>query len=94
MGARLAQSRGVTVRIEVDEPVLVLGDAVALQRAALNLVENAVKYTPAGGLVELTVGHEDHSRSSASTPHGAARPAGRVWGCRSRDRSSRRPGGR
>ncbi len=61
VGARLARSRGVSVRIDIDEPVQVLGDASALRRATLNLVENAVKYTPSGGRVELTVGREDHA---------------------------------
>ena len=35
------------------------GDAAALQRAYRNLVENAVKYTPAGGKVELALTRED-----------------------------------
>ncbi len=59
VGVRLGQPRGVSVRIRIDEPALVLGDRSALQRAALNLVENAVKYTPSGGLVELTVRRDD-----------------------------------
>ncbi len=61
VGARLARPRGISVRIDIDEPVQVLGDASALRRATLNLVENAVKYTPAGGRVELTVGRENHA---------------------------------
>ena len=61
IGAQLAQPRGVTVRMEVGEPVTVLGDAAALQRAVRNLVENAVKFTPAGGLVEVNV----HSRNAS-----------------------------
>jgi heavy metal sensor kinase len=59
VGARLAQPRGVTVRMEVADPVTVLGDASALHRAARNLIENAVNYTPAGGLVELNVAREN-----------------------------------
>jgi len=59
VGVRLGTARGVAVRIEVDEPVKVRGHAAALRRAALNLVENAVKYTPAGGLVTLNVGRDD-----------------------------------
>jgi two-component system OmpR family sensor kinase len=39
--------------------VTVRGDATALLRAAVNLVENAVRYAPAGGLVQLTAGRED-----------------------------------
>ena len=53
-GARLAQGRGVTVRLGAVEPADVMGDAVALERALLNLVDNAVRYTPSGGKVEIS----------------------------------------
>jgi signal transduction histidine kinase len=36
------------------EPTGVTGDAVALERALLNLVDNAVRYTPSGGKVEIS----------------------------------------
>ncbi|HZW75793.1 MAG TPA: HAMP domain-containing sensor histidine kinase, partial [Caldimonas sp.] len=41
------------------EPATVLGDAARLRQLFLNLATNAIKYTPAGGSVELTlVRHE------------------------------------
>jgi heavy metal sensor kinase len=55
VGARLGKDRGVTVRVGTLRPAAVLGDAGALRRALLNLVENGVKYTPAGGRVEISV---------------------------------------
>ncbi len=54
-GVRLAKGKGVTVRLGTMAPVAVAGDAGALRRALLNLVDNAVKYTPAGGSVEVSV---------------------------------------
>ena len=59
VGTRLAKDRGVTVRVGALAPLAVLGDGGALRRALLNLVENGVKYTPAGGRVELSVAAVD-----------------------------------
>src|SRR5262249_36921874 len=57
--ARLAQSTGVTVHVKHATPVTVVGNAGALRRAVLNLVENAVKYTPSQGTVEISLTHDD-----------------------------------
>ena len=54
-GARLADGRGVVVRLGAVEPLVVHGDPSTLRRALVNLVENAIKYTKAGGKVELSL---------------------------------------
>ena len=59
LGTRLAQGTGVSVRLGEAAPVAVRGEAAALRRAVVNLVENAVKYTPAGGTVTLSLARAD-----------------------------------
>jgi PAS domain S-box-containing protein len=53
---QLARARDLTLAVQVpEEPVLVLGDAPALARVVANVAGNAIKFTPAGGTVTLTV---------------------------------------
>jgi heavy metal sensor kinase len=59
LGTRLAQGTGVSVRLGAATPVTVRGDGPALRRAVVNLVENAVKYTPAHGTVTLSLARAD-----------------------------------
>lgn len=55
----LAASKQISLSLTEEEPVFVLGDSTKLRQLFLNLIENAVKYTPAGGEVRVRVGSKD-----------------------------------
>ncbi len=56
-GELLAEEAGVTMEVATPaEPVIVSVDASRIRQLILNLVTNAVKYTPAGGSVRMQLG--------------------------------------
>ena len=52
----LAEEKGQRLVIEGDEGAAVSGDPVFLRQAIVNLIHNAVKYTPQGGAIRVSVG--------------------------------------
>ena len=54
----LAERKGQRLTLEGPERLMVMGDADRLQEALDNLVSNAVKYSPAGASIMVTLLHE------------------------------------
>ncbi len=67
----LASSSGIELSFSVvnknsDAPVHVLADAVSLQQILLNLINNSIKFTDAGGCVEISARKMDDKTTSLS----------------------------
>jgi two-component system OmpR family sensor kinase len=67
---KMANKQGVTLHLEDLAPVTISGDREQLQRLLLNLIDNAIKYTPAGGSVSLSLHVEDGQAQISVTDTG------------------------
>lgn len=57
-----------------NEPLIVVGDEGRLEQVLHNLVQNAVKYSPAGGTIEVGVGEQDDCACMWVTDEGVGIP--------------------
>jgi heavy metal sensor kinase len=97
----LAEQAGVSVDIRMpSEPVILAADRSRIRQLILNLVENAVKYTPRGGRVSVELGASDGQVLLTIADTGIGIAAGdlphifdRFWRVdQARTRTSERPG--
>jgi heavy metal sensor kinase len=80
---KIAEQKGIQIKVHVDEAVEIQGDSERLKSALLNLLDNAVKYSQTGGEVrvslsiltspykqaQVTVADNGHGISPDDLPH-------------------------
>jgi signal transduction histidine kinase len=59
--AEFAEDRGVYVRLNIPGHMIIRADATALSRVFANLLDNAIKYTPAGGRIDIAARRAEES---------------------------------
>jgi heavy metal sensor kinase len=70
-GERLAQNRGVGFSVDVPPgSIPIQADAEALRRALLILMDNAVKYTPHGGSIRVSIASRDGLAQASVSDNG------------------------
>jgi signal transduction histidine kinase len=71
----LAESKGVTMTVDAVKPILIRGDPDLMREALSNLIDNAIKFTPAGGAVRIEAGSADGRPSVRVSDTGIGVPA-------------------
>jgi heavy metal sensor kinase len=70
----VAQARGIEMTCSAEEDIVIVADEELIHRLILNLVENAVKFTPDGGRVQVAVEASGGLCSIRVTDSGAGIP--------------------
>ncbi|MGN6185526.1 MAG: ATP-binding protein, partial [Thermoanaerobaculia bacterium] len=65
-----AEAKNISLRVHAREPLSVRGDAARLKQVFWNLLVNAIKFTPAGGSVDVRVTSYDGNAEVAVTDTG------------------------
>ncbi len=71
----VAEEKRTTLTLDQPEAVEISADAIRLGQAITNLVDNALKYTPAGGRLEITTRAEPQHAVITVTDNGPGVPA-------------------
>lgn len=62
----LADSKGIDITLQAPSPLTIYGDQERLKQLLYLLLDNAIKYTPNDGRVEITLSdknqHHDHQQ--------------------------------
>jgi signal transduction histidine kinase len=71
----LAEAKGLQFRTAITSPVQICGDAARLRQVFYNLLDNAIKYTPEHGTVEVTLARKGSAAVATVRDTGIGIPA-------------------
>jgi two-component system OmpR family sensor kinase len=71
----LAEDENISITCRCDEKVTVRGDRARLKQVLVNLLDNAIKYSQAGGRIEVTIGRRDGHAVLEVSDNGLGIPA-------------------
>lgn len=56
-----SQDKDIILQVDINKSVFVIGDSSRLKQIFINLINNAILYTPSGGTVSVKLFEDDHS---------------------------------
>jgi len=71
----IAEDKHINVEVAIEARPTIQGSALHLRRVLLNLTENAIKYSPPGSVVEVSVGLDHAEAIAVVRDHGCGIPA-------------------
>jgi len=72
--AEFAEQKGIPVSYDIEQEVIVTGDKPLITQALANLIDNAIKYTPAGGVIDVYLRKKDHAIECVVADNGPGIP--------------------
>ncbi len=79
----IVEEKGQQIAVRGDDQLSVAGDRIFLRQALVNIIHNAVKFSPVGGAISVTVGANDNGGVRVAIadngPGIAAEHAGRIF---------------
>lgn len=67
----VAEEKNITVHLHNSEPAVIRGDLFRLERVFANLMDNAIKYTPFGGRIDVAVHNQQQAVQVSIADKGA-----------------------
>lgn len=72
---KAAPDRGHAISLIAPSPCYVVGDPIRLEQVVTNLLDNALKFSPAGGPIEIDLSTRDGAHRVSIADHGIGVPA-------------------